>query len=136
MTPDTGADTGRRIFNAFFHYSENYGSTFAEARCTGPGGRIVIADTPWYAEEQSGKRMVEEKHKRFMATYGIPSDSISSLECLTPDGLQRLQESFELKWKSMKPFYGIGRSLRPSRAKLGGRRPPSQFRIYVTEARA
>jgi SAM-dependent methyltransferase len=125
------------IFNASFHYSENYQSTFAEAlRCTGPGGRIVIADTPWYAEEQSGKRMVEEKHKRFMATYGFPSDSISSLEYLTPDRLQRLQESFPLKWKSIKPFYGIRWSLRPLRAKLGGRRPPSQFRIYVAEARA
>jgi SAM-dependent methyltransferase len=125
------------IFNASFHYSEDYERTFAEAlRCTGPGGRIVIADTPWYAEEQSGKRMVEEKHKRFLATYGFPSDSISSLEYLTPDRLQRLQQAFELKFRSMKPFYGIRWSLRPFRAKLGGRRPPSQFRIYVAELRA
>jgi SAM-dependent methyltransferase len=125
------------IFNASFHYSEDYECTFAEAlRCTGPGGRIVIADTPWYAEEQSGKTMVEEKHKRFLATYGFPSDSISSLEYLTPDRLQRLQETFELKLRSIKPFYGMRWSLRPFRAKLGGRRPPSQFRIYVAELRA
>jgi SAM-dependent methyltransferase len=125
------------IFNASFHYSEDYERTFAEAlRCTGPGGRIVIADTPWYAEEQSGKTMVEEKHKRFLATYGFPSDSISSLEYLTPDRLQRLQETFGLKLRSIKPFYGLRWSLRPFRAKLGGRRPPSQFRIYVAELRA
>jgi SAM-dependent methyltransferase len=125
------------IFNASFHYSEDYERTFAEAlRCTGPGGRIVIADTPWYAEEQSGKAMVEEKHKRFLATYGFPSDSISSLEYLTPDRLRRLQETFELKLRSIKPFYGMRWSLRPFRAKLGGRRPPSQFRIYVAELRA
>jgi SAM-dependent methyltransferase len=122
------------IFNASFHYSEDYQRTFAEAlRCTGPGGRIVIADTPWYAEERSGKTMVEEKHKRFLATYGFPSDSISSLEYLTPDRLQRLQKTFGLKLRSIKPFYGIRWSLRPFRAKLGGRRTPSQFRIYVAE---
>ena len=125
------------IFNASFHYSEDYERTFAEAlRCTGPGGRIVIADTPWYAEEQSGKTMVEERHKCFLATYGYPSDSISSLEYLTPDRLQRLQETFALKLRSIQPFYGIRWSLRPFRAKLGGRRTPSQFRIYVAELSA
>ena len=120
------------IFNASFHYSEDYERTFAEAlRCTRPGGSIVIADTPWYAEEESGKRMVEEKHKRFAATYGFPSDSISNLEYLTPDRLHLLQDAFDLKWRDIRPFYGVHWSLRPLRAKLAGRRPPSQFRIYV-----
>jgi SAM-dependent methyltransferase len=125
------------IFNASFHYSENYDRTFAEAlRCTRPGGSIVIADTPWYAQEESGRRMVEEKHKHFLATHGFASDSISSLEYLTPDRLHRLQDAFELEWSCIKPFYGIGWSLRPLRAKLEGRRPPSQFRIYVARASA
>jgi SAM-dependent methyltransferase len=120
------------IFNASFHYSENYERTFAEAlRCTRPGGSIVIADTPWYAEEESGRRMVEEKHKHFSATYGFASDSISSLEYLTPDRLQRLRSVFQLQWSTIKPFYGIRWSLRPLRARLEGRRAPSQFRIYA-----
>jgi SAM-dependent methyltransferase len=120
------------IFNASFHYSEDYERTFAEAlRCTRPGGSVVIADTPWYSEEESGRRMVEEKHNRFAATYGFPSDSISSLEYLTPDRLHRLQDAFRLKWRDIRPFYGIRWSLRPLRAKLAGRRPPSQFRIYA-----
>jgi SAM-dependent methyltransferase len=119
------------IFNASFHYSDNYERTFAEAlRCTRPGGSIVIADTPWYAEEESGRRMVEEKHKHFSATYGFASDSISSLEYLTPNRLDRLQKLFEFEWSCIKPFYGFGWSLRPLRAKFAGRRPPSQFRIY------
>jgi len=120
------------IFNASFHYSENYERTFAEAlRCTRLGGSIVIADTPWYAEEESGRRMVEEKHQRFTATYGFPSNSISSLEYLTPDRLQRLQDRFALKWSLISPFYGIRWFLRPLRAKLAGRRRPSEFRIYA-----
>jgi SAM-dependent methyltransferase len=120
------------IFNASFHYSEDYQRTFTEAlRCTRPGGAILIADTPWYAKEESGQAMVEEKHKRFAATYGFPSNSISSLEYLTPMRLQRLQDAFKLEWKSIKPFYGIRWSLRPLLAKLKGRRRPSQFRIYA-----
>ena len=120
------------IFNASFHYSENYEQTFREAlRCTRPGGSIVIADTPWYAKDESGIRMVEEKHKRFSATYGFASDSIASLEYLTPDRLHRLQNAFELEWSEIEPFYGIRWALRPLRAKLARRRPPSQFRIYA-----
>ena len=90
----------------------------------------MIADTPWYAEEESGRRMVEEKHKRFFATYGFASDSIASLEYLTPTRLQRLGKAFNLGWRSISPFYGIRWALRPLRAKLAGNRPPSQFRIY------
>jgi len=120
------------IFNASFHYSEDYQRTFAEAfRCTRPGGAIVIADTPWYAKEESGQQMVEEKHKHFAAIYGFPSNSIASLEYLTPRRLQRLRNAFRLEWESIKPFYGIRWSLRPVLAKLKGRRRPSQFRIYA-----
>jgi SAM-dependent methyltransferase len=125
------------IFNASFHYSEDYERTFAEAlRCTRAGGSIVIADTPWYAEEESGRRMVMEKHKRFFAAYGFASNSIASLEYLTPDRLRRLQKAFNLEWSDIKPFYGIRWALRPLRAKLAGRRPPSQFRIYAARVSA
>jgi SAM-dependent methyltransferase len=135
--PFTSSTFDLTIFNASFHYSENYERTFAEAlRCTRPGGSIVIADTPWYAEEEGGRRMVEEKHKHFSSTYGFASDSILSLEYLTPDRLERLQKLFALEWSCIKPFYGFGWSLRPLRAKLKRRRPPSQFRIYAARVGA
>jgi SAM-dependent methyltransferase len=125
------------IFNASFHYSVNYERTFAEAlRCTCAGGNIVIADTPWYAEEESGRRMVSEKHERFFAAYGFASNSIASLEYLTPDRLRQLQNTFNLEWSEIKPFYGIRWALRPLRAKLAHRRPPSQFRIYAARVKA
>jgi SAM-dependent methyltransferase len=125
------------IFNASFHYSVDYERTFAEAvRCTCPGGSVVIADTPWYAEEESGRTMVEEKHERFFETYGFASDSIASLEYLTPDRLHRLQRAFNLEWSEIKPFYGIRWALRPLHSKLEGRRTPSQFRIYEARVRA
>lgn len=120
------------IFNASFHYSEDFERTLGEAlRCTRQGGAVVIADTPWYADEESGRRMVEEKHQLFTANYGFASNSIASLEYLTAGRLDRLQRAFSLKWSCIKPFYGLRWFLRPLRAKLKGRRPPSQFRIYL-----
>jgi SAM-dependent methyltransferase len=125
------------IFNASFHYSEDYERTFGEAvRCTRQGGTVVIADTPWYAEEESGRRMVEEKHERFKATYGFASNSLASLEYLTADRLNRLQKAFSVVWSCIKPFYGLRWVLRPLRAKLEGRRTPSQFRIYTASVSA
>lgn len=123
------------IFNASFHYSENYGRTLAEAiRCTHPEGIVVIADTPWYADDKSGKKMVEEKHAHFASKYGFASNSIANREYLTPHRLLQLQNNLGVSWKIYKPFYGVQWALRPLRAKLRNRRPPSHFRIYVAQA--
>lgn len=125
------------IFNASFHYSENYELTLAEAlRCTRPGGSVVIADTAWYADEASGRQMVKEKHRRFRNVYGFPSNSLASLEFLTPDRLERLAEAFQFQWKVIEPFYGVRWALRPLKARLARRRTPSRFRIYSAEVPA
>jgi ubiquinone/menaquinone biosynthesis C-methylase UbiE len=124
------------IFNASFHYSENYSQTLAETlRCTRRGGPVVIADTPWYADEESGRRMVAEKQTRFLATYGFASNSVASLEFLTPNRLQNMTSNLDIQWQMSKPFYGIDWALRPLRAKLRNRRPPSQFRVYVAKVK-
>jgi SAM-dependent methyltransferase len=120
------------IFNASFHYSEDFERTFGEAfRCTRVGGAVVVADTPWYAKEESGRQMVEEKHAHFASRYGFPSNSIGSLEFLTSDRLQVLQKNFQTKWNVFKPFYCVQWSLRPLIAKMKGRRTPSRFFIYA-----
>ena len=125
------------IFNASFHYSQNYARTLAETlRCLRPGGLVVIADTPWYARLESGLQMVEQKHARFHSLYGFTSSSIASQEFLTPDRLQCLALDLGIEWRTFSPFYGIGWSLRPLHAKIKGRRSPSQFRIYVAEVAA
>ena len=132
--PFTSSTFDLAIFNASFHYSEDYDRTLAEAlRCTRSGGVVVIADTPWYSDEKSGKKMVEEKHAHFAAKYGFASNSIANCEFLTPHRLSQLQSNLRVKWKIHKPFYGLHWSLRPLRAKLHSRRPPSQFRIYAAQ---
>jgi SAM-dependent methyltransferase len=125
------------LFNASFHYAENYQQTLAEAlRCTRKGGIVVIADTPWYAKESSGLQMVAEKQKRFRSSYGFASNSIASQEFLTPTYLRSLALDLGLKWKVHKPFYGLNWALRPLKAKLLNRRAPSHFRIFVAEVAA
>jgi len=122
------------IFNASFHYSEDYDQTLAEAiRCTRSGGVVVIAETPWYADDKSGRKMVEEKHSHFAAKYGFASNSIANSEYLTPDRLSQLQSNLGVRWKTYKPFYGFHWLLRPLRAKICNRRAPSHFRIYTAQ---
>jgi SAM-dependent methyltransferase len=122
------------IFNASFHYSENYADTLSEAvRCLRPGGSVIIADTDWYKHDDSGQRMLAERQQFFTKRYGFPSDAITSLEYLTDRRLAALEEQFDIRWRNYAPFYGLRWAMRPMMAKWKGTREPSQFRIYVAE---
>ena len=122
------------IFNASFHYSENYETTLAEAlRCTRPGGLVIIADTPWYSRDESGRKMLSERRTHFTARYGFASDAIPSREYLTDQDLDLLRDRFAIEWKLYTPYYGVRWLLRPLLAKLRRRREPSRFRIYAVE---
>jgi SAM-dependent methyltransferase len=116
------------IFNASFHYSENYERTLSEAlRCLRRGGHLIIADSPFYWKEESGRKMLQEKRAAFERQYGFRSDSIQSREYLTPEILDHLAARLRLKWRILKPWYGMQWALRPMKAKLMRRREPSKF---------
>jgi SAM-dependent methyltransferase len=124
------------IFNASFHYSENYERTLAETiRCVSRGGTIIIADTPTYSEESSGQQMLEERQQTFEKNFGVKSDSLKSGEYLTPARLLALEAKLELEWRVHRVWYGFRWAMRPLRSRLKNRREPSQFRIYVTQVK-
>jgi SAM-dependent methyltransferase len=124
------------IFNASFHYSEDYARTLAEAiRCLRPGGTVIIADTAWYRSDASGQRMIEERRAAFQQQYGFPSDALHSLEYLTDQRLQGLERKLGIHWSIDQPFYGVRWHLRPLFAALRRKREPSRFRIYSAEVR-
>jgi len=124
------------IFNASFHYSEDYVATIAEAvRCVRNEGLVIIADTAWYSREESGEQMTVERQHMFNSRYGFPSNGLKSLEYLTDSRLDRLAQLFNLNWQVVAPYYGWRWALRPWVARLKGRREPSQFRIYFSEVR-
>ncbi len=121
------------IFNASFHYSENYEVALAEAlRCVRPGGIVAICDTAWYSREESGRRMVRERQAAFLNRYGTASDSIRSQEYLTDTRLKVLERRLSIRWRVYSPYYGLRWAMRPLIAKLRKQREPSQFRIYIT----
>jgi SAM-dependent methyltransferase/uncharacterized C2H2 Zn-finger protein len=120
------------IFNASFHYSENYSKTLGEAiRCLRKGGVVIIADTPWYSKEESGRQMLRERRAFFQQQYGFPSDALASREYLTDRRLRDMEKLFGIRWQTHQPSYGLRWALRPTLARLQGKREPSSFRIYV-----
>jgi SAM-dependent methyltransferase len=121
------------IFNASFHYSEDYRASLSEAlRCVKTGGLVIICDTPWYSADESGRRMAAERHQHFLSAYGIASDSIHSLQYLTDERLEALERHFSIRWKVHTPWYGFQWAARPLVATIRRRREPSRFRIYTT----
>lgn len=122
------------IFNASFHYSADYERTLREAmRCLRRSGRAVIADTPCYWRDESGKQMLEERRILFEEQFGVRSDPTQSGEYLTQATLDKLASRLRIQWKVGKPWYGLLWALRPLKARLLRRREPSKFYLFWFE---
>ena len=118
------------IFNASFHYSEDYNRTLEEClRCLRRPGHIFIMDSPLYEHEESGEQMVRERRASFERVYGFRSDSIASREYLTPSMVEDLGRRYGMSWTILHPWYGLKWALRPLRARLLRRRAPARFQI-------
>jgi SAM-dependent methyltransferase len=120
------------IFNASFHYSENYSETLTESlRVLAPNGLVVIMDSPVYRRGESGEKMVEEREAQFKKKHGFASDSLQSENYLTYASLDQFADQFHLNWQRITPFYGLRWILHPLVAGLLGRREPAKFHLIV-----
>ncbi len=120
------------IFNASFHYSEEYQETLHEAlRVIGPQGRIVIMDSPVYHNAESGEIMMNERKAAFLSQYGFASDTLQSKNYMTYQQMEQLGKNMGIQWKHLRPFYGIRWALRPWLAGLRSRREPAEFGLWV-----
>jgi len=118
------------IFNSSLHYSEDYGRTLREARrCIRTDGRVFVIDSPVYKRPQHGQTMREERQRMFERVYGFRSDALNSIEYLDEERLVELSRQLGIVWKRWRPWYGMRWALRPVRAFLKRRRPPSRFEI-------
>lgn len=119
------------IYNASFHYSEDYEVTVLEAlRVLRPNGAIVIVDSPTYRRETDGEAMKREKGAEFKRKFGTNAGGMGGQEYLTPEQLVRL-ERFGIRWRRYSPWYGWRWALRPIVARITGHRKPSRFHLYV-----
>ncbi len=120
------------VFNSSFHYSTSYEVTLRETRrCLRPGGLLVILDSPVYRMRRDGERMVAERHADFEKRYGFRSDAMPSIEFLDEQGLRDLSRTLGLRWTIYRPWYGWRWHVRPLRAWLRRKRPPSRFWILA-----
>jgi ubiquinone/menaquinone biosynthesis C-methylase UbiE len=120
------------IFNASFHYSEDYVTTLKEAlRVISREGLIIIMDSPVYRRAASGEKMVEERAAQFEKKYGLASDNLQSENYLTYERLKELGQELHLKWKFLTPFYGLRWMFRPLISAVFRRREPAKFHLIV-----
>lgn len=120
------------VFNASLHYSSDYAATLREAlRVLRPGGSLVILESPIYRHEESGRRMVAERHADFERRFGTRSDALPSIEYLTWDRLRDLSRELGLHWQRVSTWYGWRWALRPWVARLKRKREPSRFVILT-----
>jgi ubiquinone/menaquinone biosynthesis C-methylase UbiE len=120
------------IFNASFHYSEDYAQSLGEAlRVLSPKGSLVILDSPVYRRSAAGEQMVEEREAQFKSKYGFASDNLQSENYLTYARLDELAKQFSITWKYFTPFYGLCWMLRPLVSMALRRREPAKFHLIV-----
>jgi ubiquinone/menaquinone biosynthesis C-methylase UbiE len=120
------------VYNSSLHYSTDYVATLTEARrCLRSSGQVIVLDSPVYRRREHGEMMIAERHANFYERYGFRSDAMPSIEFLDKDILKSLADSFGLRWTIHRPWYGWQWRLRPLKARLKGRRPPSQFWILA-----
>lgn len=130
--PFRDAKADLAVFNASFHYSTHYETTLSEARrVLQPGGQMVILDTPVYHDAYSGRRMVQEREKRFSKRYGFPSNALPSENFLTHERLEGLAKSVGVEWQILVPDYGLGWTLDRLKARLRARREPAEFLLLI-----
>ncbi len=124
------------VFNASFHYSEDYEVTLAEIlRVLKPNGMVVIMDTPVYRHASSGQEMIAERRGEFYSRYGFASDSIQSEGFLTYARMKKLGAALSIDWRHVYPFYGLRWALRPWWVRLRGGREPAQFGLWLGKPR-
>ena len=131
MLPFTAGQFDMAIFNASFHYAQDYEVTLRETlRVLRPGGAILIVDSPTYGNETDGEAMKREKSNEYLRRFGSDGGNMGGQEYLTPERLVRLQKT-GIRWWRYTPWHGWRWALRPFFARIAGRRRPSQFHIHL-----
>lgn len=128
--PDDFADM--IVYNGSLHYSGDYRATLGEARrVLRPAGRIVVLDSPFYRQPDSGATMMRERAAAFRSTYGCRPEEIAAEGFLTLARLHALGEALGIRWRIVTPYYGLRWALLPLVNRMRGRREPARFHLVI-----
>jgi SAM-dependent methyltransferase len=130
--PFANASFDLAVYNSSIHYSTDYRRTLSEARrCLRRTGLFAIVDSPVYKRPEHGEKMKAERHELFERQYGYRSDALPSIEFFDEVTLGALAREMSIEWSRTTPWYGLRWALRPLKARLASRRPPSRFFILT-----
>ena len=128
MLPLSDGQLDLVIFNAAFHYADDYETVLLEAaRLLLHEGRLVIMDSPFYNAPESGLQMVAERAAYFAAQVGSPQPATEAEGFLTYDHLTGLALRSGLAWHLHWPLPQWRWTWRRWRARRHGDREPAQF---------
>lgn len=120
------------VFNASLHYADEPGAVLGEAwRMLARGGALVVMDSPLFARERDGERMVEDQLAVLRTRFGVPSPLSCGRGFLTLEELRRaatlcgMEASFTPSpgpwlWRLRRAWSGV---------RLG--RQPAMFGVWV-----
>jgi SAM-dependent methyltransferase len=124
------------IFNASFHYAENFDRTVAEAiRCLRPRGVLIIADSPTYSIKSRDAQLQGVSRGFELAETWFSTEPLAGREFLTLERLIALEMRHELEWSAHRCWYGIRWACRPWLAKWRNEVEPSQLVIYSAQVK-
>lgn len=122
------------VFNASLHYALDLGAAMREAhRMACAGGRIVILDSPFYARNEDGERMLAEKRRDAPMCFGDRAEALMALpfiEYLTRERLNAASMPLGLAWRRHRVRYPLWYELRRPLARVRGLRTPSRFDVW------
>lgn len=130
--PDRSFDLA--VFASSLHCASDLGATIDEvSRVVRPGGRIAVLDSPFYASEAVGEAMVAERVRSTHEYLGDLADgllALQSIEFLTKARLVESSAASGVRWRRHRVRYPLWYELRPIKARLKHKRPPSRFDLW------
>jgi len=122
------------VFVSSLHCTSNLDATIGEvARVVRPGGRIAVLDSPFYRTEAIGEAMVAERERATRVHLGELADgllALDSIEFLTRNRLAQASAACSARWRRHRVLYPLWYELRPLKAWLHRKRPPSRFDLW------
>src|SRR5438132_5588433 len=117
------------IFNASLHYSNDPAHTLRQARAMlAPGGTLAVMDSPVFATDDAGRRMLDAQHIGFQATGG------QTVRCgvgyLTGSGLRRAARDAGLRLSWIPSRGGVRWAVKRRIAGFKQHRTPARFGIW------